>query len=92
MVKVEVLETPASIDQGGRWAVQIGAFDGQHAATELRDHLARRYHTARVQEFPSPTGAWWVRVRVLQDDKSRAEEVARDTHSPEGAVFLVRLD
>ncbi|HLK31748.1 MAG TPA: septal ring lytic transglycosylase RlpA family protein [Terriglobales bacterium] len=92
MVRVEVLQTPLPIHQGGRWAVQIGGFDNQNAATELRDHLARRYHTARVQEFPSPTGNWWVRVRVLQDDKQRAEEVARDTHTAEGAVFLVRLD
>lgn len=92
MVKVEVLKTPAPLYQGGRWAVQIGGFDDHAAATELRDHLARRYHTARVHEFASPTGNWWLQVRVLQDDKRRAEEVARDTHTPEGAVFLVRLD
>lgn len=91
-VKVELLQTPAPLNAGGRWAVQIGAFDDQESATELRDHLARRYHTARVHEFASPTGNWWLQVRVLQDDKQRAEEVARDTHTPEGAVFLVRLD
>jgi rare lipoprotein A len=91
-VKVELLQTPASLNAGGRWAVQIGAFEDQESATELRDHLARRYHTARVHEFASPTGNWWLQVRVLQDDKQRAEEVARDTHTSEGAVFLVRLD
>lgn len=91
-VKVELLQTPASLNEGGRWAVQIGAFEDQESATELRDHLARRYHTARVHEFASPTGNWWLQVRVLQDDKQRAEEVARDTHTAEGAVFLVRLD
>jgi rare lipoprotein A len=91
-VKVELLQTPAPLNEGGRWAVQIGAFDDQESATELRDHLARRYHTARVHEFASPTGNWWLQVRVLQDDKQRAEDVARDTHTAEGAVFLVRLD
>jgi peptidoglycan lytic transglycosylase len=91
-VKVELLQTPAPLNEGGRWAVQIGAFEDQESATELRDHLARRYHTARVHEFASPTGNWWLQVRVLQDDKQRAEEVARDTHTAEGAVFLVRLD
>lgn len=91
-VKVELLQTPAPLNAGGRWAVQIGAFDDQESATELRDHLARRYHTARVHEFASPTGNWWLQVRVLADDKQRAEEVARDTHTAEGAVFLVRLD
>jgi hypothetical protein len=28
----------------------------------------------------------------LQDDRKRAEEVARDTQAGEGKVFLVRLD
>lgn len=91
-VRVELLKSPAALTQGGRWAVQIGGFDDEQAASELRDHLARRYHSARVHEFASPTGNWWLQVRVLQDDKRRAEEVARDTHTPEGAVFLVRLD
>ncbi|HKW24502.1 MAG TPA: septal ring lytic transglycosylase RlpA family protein [Terriglobales bacterium] len=91
-VKVELLQTPAPLNEGGRWAVQIGAFDDHESATELRDHLARRYHSARVHEFASPTGNWWLQVRVLQDDKQRAEDVARDTHTAEGAVFLVRLD
>jgi len=91
-VKVELLKTPVPVDEGGRWAVQIGGFDDQAAASELRDHLARRYHTARVHEFASPAGDWWLQVRVLQDNKQRAQEVARDTHTSEGAVFLVRLD
>jgi rare lipoprotein A len=91
-VKLEVMRAPASLDVGGRWAVQIGAFDDEVQASKLADHLERRYHTAKVQRFPSPTGDWWVRVRVLADDKKRAEEVARATQTTEGAVFLVRLD
>jgi len=31
-------------------------------------------------------------VRVQDDDKKRAEEVARDTRTREGSIFLVRLD
>lgn len=91
-VRVEVLETPASLDKGGRWAVQIGAFVGEDTANELADHLSRRYHTAKVLRFSSPVGDWWVRVRVQNDERKRAEEVARDTQTPEGAIFLVRLD
>ena len=90
-VRVEVMRAPAPLDRGGRWAVQIGALE-QEAATELKSKLARRYRTAKVLSFPSPTGDWWVRVRVLQDDRKRAQEVARDTHTPQGDVFLVRLD
>ena len=91
-VRLEVLKTPAPLDQGGRWAVQIGAFDQEDAANTLVDRLTRRYHTAKASCFSSPVGDWWVRVRVLDDNRQRAEEVARDTQTPEGSIFLVRLD
>jgi rare lipoprotein A len=91
-VKLEVLQTPASLSTGGKWAVQIGKFEDQKAASELADHLARRYQTAKVAKFNSPTGDWWVRVRVLNDDRQRAESLAHETETPEGSVYLVRLD
>jgi rare lipoprotein A len=91
-VKVEVMQSPAPLETGGKWAVQIGGFPGQDAATEIADHLARRYRTAKVQRFSSPAGDWWVRVRVLGDDRQRAQAVVAETKTPEGAVFLVRLD
>jgi len=92
-VKVEVLTSPSPpLESGGRWAVQIGGFDDSKAAGNLVDHLTRRYRSAQVLKFASPTGAWWIRVRVRDDDKQRAEEVARATETSEGAVFLVRLD
>jgi len=91
-VRIEVLRTPTPLDKGGRWAVQIGAFGEEEAAENLAEHLSRRYHTAKVLHFSSPTGDWWVRVRVLDDDRKRAEEIARDTQTSAGAIFLVRLD
>lgn len=91
-VRVEVLQTPPPLKAGGRWAVQIGAFADEDAANQVADGLTRRYHTAKVLRFSSPVGDWWVRVRVLDDDRKRAEEVARDSQTPQGAVFLVRLD
>jgi len=92
MVRLEVLRTPVPLNAGGRWAVQIGAFEKEHAADKLADHLSHRYQTARILCFSSPVGDWWVRVRVQNDDRKRAEEVARNTHTAEGDVFLVRLD
>lgn len=91
-VRLEVLQVPAPLDSGGRWAVQIGSFADEKNADELVDHLQRRYRTAKVLHFPSPAGGWWVRVRVLDDDRERAQTLARETQTPEGAVFLVRLD
>jgi rare lipoprotein A len=91
-VKVEVMQTPSAIATGGRWAVQIGSFEKEKDAVELADHLARRYQTAKVKEFVSPVGAWWVRVRVLNDDRKRAEDLVHETETSEGSVYLVRLD
>ena len=92
MVRLEVLSTPVPLTSGGRWAVQIGAFEKEHTADKLADHLSRKYETARVLCFSSPVGDWWVRVRVQDDDRKRAETVARETHTSEGEIFLVRLD
>jgi rare lipoprotein A len=91
-VRLEVLQSPALLDRGGRWAVQIGAFEGQQAADQLADHLSHRYHVAKVLCFSSPVGNWWVRVRVPDDDRERAEELAHDARTPQGSIFLVRLD
>ena len=91
-VRLEVLQAPAPLNAGGRWAVQIGSFTGQKAAAELAEHLHRRYQTAQVLKFVSPVGDWWVRVRVLDDDRQRASALAHETQTAEGSVFLVRLD
>ncbi len=91
-VRLEVLQTPAPLDTGGRWAVQIGSFKGEKTAAKEADRIERRYHTAKVLRFISPVGDWWVRVRVLDDDRERAQALARETETPEGSVFLVRLD
>ena len=91
-VRLEVLRTPVPFDYGGRWAIQIGSFPDEGAARVIANRLSRRYKTAKVLSFGSPVGDWWVRVRVLQDDRKRAEEVARDTQAGESKVFLVRLD
>jgi rare lipoprotein A len=91
-VKVELMQSSSCPDSPGKWAVQIGGFPHESAATKLADHLTRRYHTAKVLRFASPAGDWWIRVRVLDDDHDRAQKLAAETQTPEGSVFLVRLD
>lgn len=90
-VRLDVLQTPSPIEQGGRWCVQVGAFGKQDDALKLKEKLEHRYRTAKVLQFPGPTG-YWVRVRVLDDDKKRAQEVADVISVSEGGVFMVRLD
>jgi rare lipoprotein A len=91
-VRLEVLQAPAPLDSGGRWAVQIGSLTDEKAAADLAQHLQKRYQTAKVLKFVSPAGGWWVRVRVLDDDRQRAVALVTETETPEGSVFLVRLD
>jgi rare lipoprotein A len=90
-VRVEVFAAPSSLDHGGRWCVQIGAFKSERGAYKLRDQLTRKYSTANVIEFTGPTGHW-VRIRPAGDDKGRAVEIARSLQPSEGEAYLVRLD
>jgi rare lipoprotein A len=90
-VRVEVLWTPAPLDRGGRWCVQIGGFSDSQVAAELKRQLQRRYRTAEIRQFEGPT-AYWLRIRVADDDRRRAEELIKETKTPEGSEFLVRLD
>jgi rare lipoprotein A len=91
-VRVELMQSGGSLNAPGKWAVQIGGFPHEPAARKVADHLQRRYHTAKVLCFNSPAGDWWVRVRVLDDDHDRAKRLSAETKTPEGSVFLVRLD
>ena len=91
-VRLDVLYTPAAIANGGRWCVQIGGIKDEQAALDLKEELSEKYKSAKVLEFRSPVGDHWVRVRVDHDDKEKAEKVANATETPEGNVFLVRLD
>ncbi len=61
-VRMDVLQAPKPILLGGKWAVQIGAFTHRSDAVRLRDHLQRRYPTARVSEVAG-IADYWVRIR-----------------------------
>ena len=90
-VRVEVFAAPSSLDTGGRWCVQIGAFKDEKGAVKLRDQLTRKYRTANVIQFAGPTGHW-VRIRPANDDKDRAVEISKGLEPSEGQAYLVRLD
>jgi rare lipoprotein A len=90
-VRVDVYQTPHPMDEGGRWCVQIGAFDHERVAERLRDQLERRYETAQVIDFEGPTG-YWVRIRPQGDNREKAEEIAARLKPAEGDAYLVRLD
>jgi rare lipoprotein A len=92
-VKVEAYAMPANVDPAGRWCVQVGAFARESDAMKLRDELTRRYTTAKVIEFPGPTGHW-VRINPRLADRSHASEVADSIHpkDPAALPYLIRTD
>jgi rare lipoprotein A len=90
-VRVDVYETPRPMDAGGRWCVQIGAFEHEHKATKLREQLEREYDSAQVIDFQGPTG-YWVRIRPRGDNREQAESIAKRLRPAEGDAYLVRLD
>lgn len=90
-VRIDVYSTPKPMDEGGRWCVQIGAFEHRSAALHLEAKLEREYQSANVIEFTGPTG-YWVRIRPEDDDRTVAEEIARTLRPSEGEAWLVRLD
>ena len=91
MVRVDVYETPHPMENGGRWCVQIGAFEHEHQAEKLRNQLERNYEDANVIDFEGPTG-YWVRIRPAGDNRQQAELIVRRLKPVEGDAYLVRLD
>jgi rare lipoprotein A len=90
-VRVDVYEAPKSIGMGGRWCVQIGAFEHEGKAVKLHEQLERKYTTAQVVDFEGPTG-YWVRIRPAGDNKELAEQLVESIRPSEGDAYLVRLD
>jgi rare lipoprotein A len=90
-VRVDVYETPKSINTGGRWCVQIGAFHSERDAIKLKEQLLRRYADSNVIEFPGEK-SYWVRIRPEGDDRRIAEYIASHVQPSEGEAYLTRLD
>lgn len=92
-VRVEAFAPPAGSDPAGRWCVQIGAFIDPADAIQLKNDLMRRYSTAKVIEFPGPTGHW-VRINPPNGDRATADRIADAIHIPDpnAQPYLVRLN
>ena len=95
-VRVEAWTPPPSTSPtaipGGRWCVQVGAFQSEKDALKLKSQMMRRYTTAKVIEFPGPTGHW-VRINPAHPDKQTALEVADSVRVSGGAEpYLIRTD
>jgi rare lipoprotein A len=90
-VRIDVYQTPKPMEPGGRWCVQIGAFQHERKAEKLRDQLEDEYANSNVIDFQGPTG-YWVRIRPQGDNRQQAERIAQRLRPAEGDAYLVRLD
>jgi len=78
---------------GGRWCVQIGAYEKEKDAIHLKTELMRRYEGAKVIEFAGPTG-YWVRINPAYPDHDHAQLVSESIRPKETQAepFLIRTD
>lgn len=90
-VRIDVYETPKSINSGGRWCVQIGAFHSERDANKLKEKLQRTYAGSNVIEFPGEK-SYWVRIRPEGDSRKMAVYIAQHVRPSEGGAYLTRLD
>jgi rare lipoprotein A len=90
-VKIDVLSQPSAT--AGKWCVQVGAFNNANNAIKLKNDLTHRYSSAKVIEFPGPTGHW-VRVNTPTGDRTKAAQIADSIRLNESSAeaYLVRLD
>lgn len=90
-VRIDVYKTPKPMGVGGRWCVQIGAFEHEGKARNLHRQLERKYPDAQVIDFAGDTG-YWVRIRPAGDSREVAQQIARSLKPAEGDAYLTRLD
>ena len=92
-VRIEVYSSQQAATGNGHWCVQVGAFTRPGDATDLKNDLLRRYHTAKVIEFAGPTGHW-VRINPADPDKRHADEIAQAIRPKESGAeaYVIRLN
>ena len=73
------------------FAVQVGAFQSESAATRLRDELAMKYSDVSVQIIMTDQTLYRVRVGKVGDMKA-AEELAKKLQDDHLSTFVVRLN
>jgi len=90
-VRIDVLRSPHTASQSGRWCVQIGVFHRAGSAKALRNKLQRKYPTANIIAFAGATGHW-VRIRPSGESHQAAADIASSLQLTEGQAYLVRLN
>jgi rare lipoprotein A len=72
------------------YAVQVGAFEDQQAAEELKQQLAKKYSGVMIQTVSQERTLY--RVRITQPDVEAANRVAAELRKQDFEPFVVRLN
>jgi mono/diheme cytochrome c family protein len=80
-----VKATPAS----SAFAVQVGAFENEQKADELKKQLEKKYPSVTVQAFSAET---LYRVRIGEPDMETANRIAAELRKLDLKPFVVRLE
>ena len=88
-VTIMILKSGA-ITQSQPFAVQVGAFENQSKAEELRKSLEKKYPSVKVQAASVPTTVY--RVRITEPDMETANKIASELRKQDLQTFVVRLN
>ena len=88
-VKLKVLKTGESA-QLQPFAVQVGAFESESKAEELKKSLEKKYPSVRVQASSVPSTVY--RVRITEPDAETANKIAAELRKRDLQPFVVRVN
>ena len=88
-VKLKVLKTGESA-QLQPFAVQVGAFESESKAEELKKSLEKKYPSVRVQASSVPSTVY--RVRITEPDAETANKIAAALRKRDLRPFVVRVN
>ena len=85
----EFVKTPQSPLAPSGFAVQVGAFENEEKAAELKKLLEKKYPTVMVQAFSSDKTIY--RVRIGEPDMETANKIVAELRKHDLKPFVVRV-
>ena len=89
-VKLQVLKAAEIPAKTNTFAVQVGAFENQSAAEDLKRELEKKYSGVIIQTVSDDKTLY--RVRIGQPDLDAANKVASELRKADFRPFVVRLN
>jgi len=92
-VKLTVLpqvDKPAAANAPVAFAVQVGAFENEDAAQELKQRLEKQYPSVMIQATTDERTLY--RVRIGEPDMEAANKIASELRKQDLKPFVVRLN